>query len=88
MNPLLHLPPFLRRFLGKRIEPTKTRRSERRTTVARLRSSADDDDDGAAAAVSSPLLASGAPVAERRPRSVALGDETAAVLNAPRAPRI
>lgn len=86
MNPLLHLPPFLRRFLGKRIEPTKTRRSERRTTVARLRSSADDD--GAAAAVSSPLLASGAPVAERRPRSVALGDETAAVLNAPRAPRI
>lgn len=86
MNPLLHLPPFLRRFLGKRIEPTKTRRSERRSTVARLRSSADDD--GAAAAVSSPLLASGAPVAERRPRSVALGDETAAVLNAPRAPRI
>lgn len=86
MNPLLHLPPFLRRFLGKRIEPTKTRRSERRSTVARLRSSADDD--GAAAAVSSPLLASGAPVAERRPRSVALGDETAAVLNAPRVPRI
>lgn len=86
MNPLLHLPPFLRRFLGKRIEPTKTRRSERRTTVARLRSSADDD--GAAAAASSPLLASGAPVAERRPRSVALGDETAAVFNAPRAPRI
>lgn len=86
MNPLLHLPPFLRRFLWERIEPTKTRRSERRTTVARLRSSADDD--GAAAAASSPLLASGAPVAERRPRSVALGDETAAVLNAPRAPRI